>query len=71
MAKSLPRQEVEKLLDGIQNRVEELLSWLGEDLTVGDGGVAEAIIDIENAVMKAQGRLEKQKLPVVQQGHPS
>ena len=54
------RDDVRRALNRIQLEVEEILSLLPEDLTVGDGGVAEAVIDLENDVIKAQGRLEKQ-----------
>lgn len=55
------RETVDTLLVLAISSVEEAIQWLPEDLTVGDGGVAEAIVHAENTLNLALLRLRKQE----------
>ena len=47
--------------DHIQLSIEEMLATLGEDYRLGDDGVAELIISLENTSALLQAKLKKRR----------
>ena len=43
----------------IQLEIEEILDWLPEDLTIGDDGVAELVVQMENTSSLLSVKLKK------------
>lgn len=51
--------QIRRSLNTCQLEVEDMLSHLSDDLSVGDDGVAEAIVGLENGILLVQARLKK------------
>jgi hypothetical protein len=51
--------QIDRMLSRMSIDIEECFQWLSDDLSVGDDGVAEALVSIQNSISLAQGRLKK------------
>lgn len=60
---STAREQVNSLIHTASNAVEEAISWMSEDLTIGDDGIIEAIVKVENQLGLIKAKLVKQENP--------